>query len=44
VMVMAPEESVRANRLALLRSIVSGFSRIADFSQIVVAGQVSSKV
>ena len=38
VMVMAPEESVRANRLALLRSIVSGFSRIADFSQIVVVG------
>ena len=38
VMVMAPEETVRANRLALLRRVLGDFSRIADFSEIVVAG------
>lgn len=38
VMVMAPELAVRANRLALLTQIVADFSRIADFSEIVVAG------
>ena len=38
VMVMVPEEQVRANRLALLRRVLGAFSRIADFSQIVVAG------
>jgi glycyl-tRNA synthetase beta chain len=38
VMVMAPEENVRANRLALLREVLADFSGIADFSEIVVAG------
>ncbi len=38
VMVMAPEETMRANRLALLRRVLGDFSRIADFSEIVVAG------
>ncbi len=38
VMVMAPEETVRANRLALLRRVLGDFSRIADFSEIVVVG------
>ncbi|HEY4357250.1 MAG TPA: glycine--tRNA ligase subunit beta [Acidobacteriaceae bacterium] len=38
VMVMAPDEDVRANRLALLARMVADFSRIADFSEIVVAG------
>jgi glycyl-tRNA synthetase beta chain len=38
VMVMAPEPDVRANRLALLRRVLGDFSRIADFSEIVVAG------
>lgn len=38
VMVMAPQEEVRANRLALLGRMVADFSRIADFSQIVTAG------
>ena len=38
VMVMVPEESVRANRLALLRRVLEDFSRIADFSEIVVPG------
>ena len=38
VMVMTPEEDLRANRLALLRRVLNDFSRIADFSQIVVAG------
>ncbi|QHN04348.1 glycine--tRNA ligase subunit beta [Granulicella sp. WH15] len=38
VMVMAPDESVRANRLALLSKVLGDFSGIADFSEIVVAG------
>ena len=38
VMVMVPEETVRANRLALLARVLSDFSRIADFSEIVTAG------
>lgn len=38
VMVMAPEEAVRANRLALLHRVLADFSRIADFSEIVVTG------
>jgi len=38
VMVMAPEEDLRANRLALLARITGDFSRIAEFSEIVVAG------
>jgi glycyl-tRNA synthetase beta chain len=35
VMVMAPEVHLRANRLALIASVLSDFSRIADFSEIV---------
>jgi glycyl-tRNA synthetase beta chain len=38
VMVMAPDEAVRANRLALLERVLADFSGIADFSEIVVAG------
>jgi glycyl-tRNA synthetase beta chain len=38
VMVMVKDEELRANRLALLALIVREFSRIADFSEIVVAG------
>jgi glycyl-tRNA synthetase beta chain len=38
VMVMAPEPDIRANRLALLKRTLDDFSRIADFSEIVVAG------
>ena len=38
VMVMAPDEAVRANRLALLGKVLGDFSGIADFSEIVVAG------
>jgi len=37
VMVMAPEAEVRANRLALLRRVLTDFSGIADFSEIVNA-------
>ncbi len=36
VMVMAPEPEVRANRLTLVGRTVKDFSRIADFSEIVV--------
>ncbi len=35
VMVMAEDEKVRANRLALLQSLLKEFSTIADFSEIV---------
>jgi glycyl-tRNA synthetase beta chain len=35
VMVMAPEPHLRRNRLALIASVLSDFSRIADFSEIV---------
>jgi glycyl-tRNA synthetase beta chain len=38
VMVMVPDEAVRANRLALLEKVLGDFSGIADFSEIVVAG------
>ena len=39
VMVMVDEEQVRANRLALLRDLLSEFSTIADFSEIVTEGK-----
>ena len=38
VMVMDPDPEVRIQRLTLLATIVSGFSGIADFSEIVIAG------
>jgi glycyl-tRNA synthetase beta chain len=37
VMVMAPEPELRGARLALILSVLDGFSGIADFSEIVVA-------
>jgi glycyl-tRNA synthetase beta chain len=39
VMVMADDERVRANRLALLRNLLNDFSTIADFSEIVTEGK-----
>jgi len=39
VLVMAPEEDVKKNRLALLSSLLKEFSTIADFSEIVVEEQ-----
>jgi glycyl-tRNA synthetase beta chain len=39
VMVMVEDEHVRANRLALLRTLLKEFSTIADFSEIVVEGK-----
>ncbi len=38
VMVMVEDEKVRANRLALLRTLLKEFSTIADFSEIVTEG------
>ena len=38
VMVMDPDEAVRANRLALLARTLGDFGGIADFGEIVVAG------
>jgi len=35
VMVMVDDERVRSNRLALMRDLLSEFSTIADFSEIV---------
>ncbi len=43
VMVMADDESLRANRLALLQSVVKEFSTIADFSEIVTEGKESPR-
>ena len=37
IMVMAPEPELRAARLALIQSVLDGFSEIADFSEIVVS-------
>jgi glycyl-tRNA synthetase beta chain len=37
VMVMTPEPEIRRNRLALIASVLSGFSKIADFSEIVTS-------
>jgi glycyl-tRNA synthetase beta chain len=39
VMVMVEDEKVRANRLALLRTLLKEFSTIADFSEIVAEGK-----
>jgi glycyl-tRNA synthetase beta chain len=39
VMVMAEDEQVRKNRLTLLAGLLSEFSTIADFSEIVTAEQ-----
>ena len=39
VMVMAEDAKVRANRLALLRTLLKEFSTIADFSEIVTEGK-----
>jgi glycyl-tRNA synthetase beta chain len=39
VMVMVEDEELRANRLALLRTMLKEFSTIADFSEIVTEGK-----
>jgi glycyl-tRNA synthetase beta chain len=39
VMVMVEDEKIRANRLALLRTLLKEFSTIADFSEIVKEGK-----
>jgi glycyl-tRNA synthetase beta chain len=41
VMVMVEDPAVRANRLALLQTLVNEFSTIADFSEIVTEGKES---
>ncbi len=41
VMVMVEDERVRANRLALLQTLLKEFSTIADFSEIVTEGKTS---
>jgi len=43
VMVMVDDEKLRANRLALLATLVKEFSTIADFSEIVTEGKESTK-
>ena len=42
VMVIAEDERVRANRLALLQTLLKEFSTIADFSEIVTEGSKES--
>ncbi len=39
VMVMVEDEKIRANRLALLQTLLTEFSTIADFSEIVTEGK-----
>jgi glycyl-tRNA synthetase beta chain len=39
VMVMVDDERVRANRLALLQTLLREFTTIADFSEIVTDGK-----
>ena len=41
VMVMVDDDKLRANRLALLQTLVKEFSTIADFSEIVTEGKES---
>ena len=41
VMVMVEDERVRANRLALLQTLLKEFSTIADFSEIVTEGKLN---
>ena len=43
VMVMVDDDNLRANRLALLQTLVKEFSTIADFSEIVTEGKDSTK-
>ena len=43
VMVMVDDDTLRANRLALLQMLVKEFSTIADFSEIVTEGKESTK-
>jgi glycyl-tRNA synthetase beta chain len=43
VMVMVEDDNLRANRLALLQTVVKEFSTIADFSEIVTEGKESAK-
>src|SRR5229473_1745464 len=43
VMVMVEDDNLRANRLALLQTVVKEFSMIADFSEIVTEGKESTK-
>jgi glycyl-tRNA synthetase beta chain len=44
VMVMVDDDHLRANRLALLQTVVKEFSTIADFSEIVTEGKESTKL
>ena len=39
VMVMVEDDQLRANRLALLQTLLKEFSTIADFSEIVTQGK-----
>jgi glycyl-tRNA synthetase beta chain len=43
VMVMVDDERIRANRLALLQSLLKEFGTIADFSEIVTEGKESKE-
>jgi glycyl-tRNA synthetase beta chain len=43
VMVMVDDDNLRANRLALLQTLVKEFSTIADFSEIVTEGKEVTK-
>ena len=44
ILVMAPEENLRQNRLTLLQRLLNEFSTIADFSEIVTAEEKKAGV
>lgn len=44
ILVMAPEENLRQNRLTLLQSLLNEFSTLADFSEIVTAEEKKAGV
>src|ERR1700719_4695210 len=43
VLVMAPEDQIRQNRLALLQQVRMLFDQLADFAQIVLEGEARGK-
>ena len=43
VMVMVADERIRANRLALLQTLLKEFSTVADFAEMVTEGKESNE-
>lgn len=43
VLIMAPDEEVRANRMALLKEVVDVFRNVADFSKVVMSDEEKTR-